>query len=269
MAPCHCLCSSNKRDSGQASWSTGGVPGFERDSTMLSQSFPSWWVHSWWSTWWWLANWEHCCSRPGSWHQWWQEASSMHTALSGGQKTGGQKWHIKEYWEWSCQQNGKIVQHSTLKDPEKVALPCWPECGLCLLLFLPYVQKFNVLLTKICTYCTNRSSFHWYSASSLAHQTLVQSASNSSGLVLCLHPVGISCLPLLLFLFPFNLAQSWIQCPISPHSKQDLSCCFGYPDCCTRTMILALVIILVMALLEKTWMVWHYLLASIPSCSTD
>jgi hypothetical protein len=56
-------------------------------------------------------------------------------------------------------------------------------------------------------------------------------------------------LPLLLFLLPFSLGQSCFQCLISPHLKQDLSCCFGYPDCCTSTMILALVIISVMALL--------------------
>jgi hypothetical protein len=80
---------------------------------------------------------------------------------------------------------------------------------------------------------------------------LVQSASNSSGSVLCLHCSCWYWLPLLLFLFPFSLRQSCYQCPISPHSKQDLSCCFGYPDCCTRTMISALVIVLVVAWLAQ------------------
>ncbi len=65
-------------------------------------------------------------------------------------------------------------------------------------------------------------------------------------------PLPASCsywLPLLLFLFPLCLGQSHFQCWISPHSKQDLSCCFGYPDCCTSAMISALVIISVVALL--------------------
>ncbi len=65
-------------------------------------------------------------------------------------------------------------------------------------------------------------------------------------------PLPASCwypLPLLLFLFPFSSGQSCFQCPVSPHSKQDLSYCFGYPDCCTSAMIFALVIISVVALL--------------------
>jgi hypothetical protein len=76
-------------------------------------------------------------------------------------------------------------------------------------------------------------------------------------------------LPLLLFLFPFSLGQSCFQCPVSPHLKQDLSYCFGYPDCCTSAMIFALVIISVVALLTQTWMAQHSLPASIPPCWTD
>ena len=66
-------------------------------------------------------------------------------------------------------------------------------------------------------------------------------------------PFSASCrfcrLPLLLLLFPFNLGQSHFQCPISSQWKQDLSCCFGYPDCCTSAMISALVIVSVAAVL--------------------